>query len=87
MELTDEQIETLIENSDGHWREDTFRIDGPSLTALLRAAAQAASADVDGEAITLLRCVLAYDGDPEFGAVMNKIRDFLNSCDNSPRND
>lgn len=49
MELTDEQIETLIENSDGHWREDTFRIDGPSLTALLRAAAKAASADVQGE--------------------------------------
>lgn len=51
MELTDEQIELLIDHSDGHWREDTFRIDGPSLTALLRAAAKAASADVDGEAI------------------------------------
>ena len=51
MELTDEQIELLIDHSDGHWREDTFRIDGPSLTALLRAAAKAASADVSRDSI------------------------------------
>jgi hypothetical protein len=36
--MTDEQIEALIENSDGHWKEDVFCIGGPELMALLRAA-------------------------------------------------
>lgn len=37
-ELTDDQIQCLIEYSDGHWKEDVFQIDGPALSALLRRA-------------------------------------------------
>lgn len=37
-EPTDEHLESLIENSDGHWKEDVFCIGGPELMELLRAA-------------------------------------------------
>lgn len=36
--LTDEQAELLIENSDGRWCDGEFRIDGPDLMRLLKAA-------------------------------------------------
>ena len=42
--LTDEQAESLIENSDGRWHDGEFRIDGPDLMKLLRDAAQPAPA-------------------------------------------
>jgi len=44
--LTDEQAESLIENSDGRWHDGEFRIDGPDLMKLLRDAAQPAPARV-----------------------------------------
>ena len=37
--LTDEQAESLIENSDGRWHDGEFRIDGPDLLKLLRDSA------------------------------------------------
>ena len=86
MELTDEQIELLIDHSDGHWREDTFRIDGPSLTALLRAAAKAASADVSRDSI-IEECaaVIAPKGDAPCGCMnpKNDHMDYGCSCHNS----
>jgi hypothetical protein len=36
--LTDDQVESLIDESDGRWHDGEFRIDGPDLTRLLRAA-------------------------------------------------
>lgn len=40
--LTEQQIETLIENSGGYWREDHFVIVGAELSEMLQAAAAAA---------------------------------------------
>jgi hypothetical protein len=36
--LTEDQVESLIDESDGRWHDGEFRIDGPDLTRLLRAA-------------------------------------------------
>src|SRR5690625_5297777 len=39
--VDDDTLESLIEESDGHWSEDEFRIEGPDLMRLLRDAALA----------------------------------------------
>lgn len=35
--MTDEQIESVIEESDGHWHDGEFRIEGKDLMNLCRA--------------------------------------------------
>lgn len=49
--LTDAQIETLIENSGGFWREDMFVIEGSELTAMLQAAAALSLPETVGEPV------------------------------------
>lgn len=39
--VDDDTLESLIEESDGHWSEDEFRIEGPDLMYLLRRVALA----------------------------------------------
>lgn len=79
--LTDEQAESLIENSDGRWHDGEFRIDGPDLMKLLRDAAQPAPALVpltDQQLCSMRKENLADDDAPAW-AYEKGVRDAENA--------